>query len=250
MEKNKIVSRIKKLLHLADTSKNSNVEEAAAAAAKAQALIEKHRIEQALLENDVSPEGIAWKLLVDKGKPENWKVFLTGILAKVNGCYTVKSPTYTMDGQLWIVGEPLDIDSCQELYSYIVIELNRFCIAELLNHKVLNKTYPEKAFVDSYYVGAITIVEDRLKKATETARAEAVSTYSQSEAQLVKLKTTLDKLDKKAEVAKDFIKNKFSSVNFTSVSLETKNVDGFKAGQEAAKKLNLDPKRPQLNQEK
>lgn len=246
MDKDKVISKIKKLLHLADTAKNSNVEEAAAAAAKAQALIEKHRIEKALLESELSSDGISWKLLVDKGKPENWKVFLAGVLAKVNGCYTVKSPTYSLDSQLWIVGEPIDIESCQQLYTYIVNELNRFCIAELLNYKVLNKVYPEKTFIESYYVGAITIVEQRLKEANQSARAEVASDLSKSESQLMKLQTALNLLDNKSELAKTFIKNKFSTVNFTNVSLETKNVDGFKAGQEAAKKLNLDPNRPQL----
>jgi len=36
VDKSKVVARIQKLLHLADTAKNSNIEEAAAAAAKTQ----------------------------------------------------------------------------------------------------------------------------------------------------------------------------------------------------------------------
>jgi hypothetical protein len=68
--KTEIISKIKKLLQLADSNKNSNVEEAAAAAAKAQSLMEKHRIKKAMLNEK---EQIGWRALIDKGNPENWK---------------------------------------------------------------------------------------------------------------------------------------------------------------------------------
>lgn len=248
MDKVKIIKRIKKLLHLADTAKNSNVEEAASAAAKAQALIEKYRIEQALL-NSSEQDDISWQLLIDKGKPEDWKLFLAGTLAKHNGSYIVKSPTYSADGQVWFVGEPVDIQASQELYTYIVNELNRFCIAELIKFKLANNIYPQSSFTQSYYVGAITTVDDRLLEATQLTRQEVVSGSSQDKAKLEKLQVALEKLDSKSEIAKQWVKDKFN-VNFQNVSIKNTNVDGFTAGQEAGKKLNLDPKRAQLKTDK
>ena len=48
----KIIDKIRKLLSLA--KKNSSIEEAASATAKAQALMEEHRIHQAMLNDTVS----------------------------------------------------------------------------------------------------------------------------------------------------------------------------------------------------
>ena len=248
MDKLKVIEKIKKLLHLADTAKNSNVEEAASAAAKAQALIEKYRIEQAMLESHTQ-DGITWQLLADKGRPEDWKLFLSGTLARHNGSYIVRSPTYTVDGQVWLVGELFDIQTSQELYTYIVNELNRFCIAELIKYKVAHNIYPQSSFTQSYYVGAISVVEERLQEATKAAREEIVSKSTKDEVTLAKVHHAIQRIDSKSEAAKDWIKTKFN-VNFKNVSLTTTNVDGYTAGQEAGKKLNLDPGRAQLKTDK
>ena len=112
--KKDIIKRIQKLLKLADTSKNSNIEEAAAAATKAQALMEKHRIKKAML--DVSDKEILTrKTLIDKGRPENWKVYLCNAISKHNGCYIIKSADYEKDNVMCVAGEVKDIETVQEL---------------------------------------------------------------------------------------------------------------------------------------
>ena len=96
----KIILKIQKLLELADTSKNSNLEEAASAAAKAQALMEKHRIKKAML-NEIGH--VAWRPLEDKGNPSDWKLYLVSFLAKNNGCYVVRSEDYENDNKINIL---------------------------------------------------------------------------------------------------------------------------------------------------
>ena len=101
----KIIDKIKKLLSLA--KKNSIVEEAASATAKAQALMEEHRIHQAMLSNTTS--NIKKEKLIDGGHPQQWKVLLVSILSDSNGCCIVQSETYEKDNKMLIIGEPKDV---------------------------------------------------------------------------------------------------------------------------------------------
>ena len=169
MAKSEIISKIKKLLQLADTSKNSNVEEAAVAAAKAQALMEKHRIKKAMLNES---DQINSRLLIDKGAPADWKLFLITALCNLNGCYVVRSQDYAKDNQVFIVGEELDFETVQQLYTYLVMELNKLCILDLLEIKTDTGVYPSMEYAQSFYMGATATIRSRLELAKRESRRE------------------------------------------------------------------------------
>ena len=235
-QQRKIILKIQKLLQLADTSKNSNVEEAASAAAKAQALMEKHRIKKAML-NQVGH--IAWRPLEDKGNPEDWKLFLVSHLAKNNGCYVVRSEDYDQDNKINIVGEEQDHETVQHLYTYLVNCLNKLCIAELLNFHANYNEYPNKDYTRSWYLGAITTISNKIEIATLEAREQVLkNAWSMEQKDLIN--SALVVIDHKIERAKNWVGNNLDA-EIKNESLSKPDAKGYAAGQVAAEQINIDP---------
>lgn len=246
MDKNRAVEKIKKLLELADTRRNTNLEEATAAAAKAQALMEKYRIEKALLNKD-APSRIHWKQLRDKGRPENWKNFLASILARHNGCFIVRSQTYETDGQIHVVGETQDIDVIQNIYTYIVFELNKLCIKELLIYKTKFGFYPGKNYSKSFYLGAISTIDKKLEEAKKQAREEELKNAPNLRDK-IKIQNVLSIIDNKTDKAKEWVQNNLDA-EIKDVTPNNPDPNGFVAGKQAAENLNLNTA-PQLKEDK
>jgi hypothetical protein len=244
VKKYKIIAKIRKLLELADSNKNSNLEEAAAAAAKAQALMEKHRIEKAMV-HQMDPMG--WIQLVDKGKPSEWKLYLIASLAKNNGCYVVRSADYMTDNRVQIVGEELDRETVQQLYTYLVSELNKLCIAELISFKSRLGIYPDQKYANSFYLGAASTIDSRVKMAKQLARDQELKKASSSE-QRQRINTALAVIDNKAGEAKDWVQGNLKAT-IESVPLSETNSTGYTAGQEAGKHIKLDPEQKSLKKD-
>lgn len=221
---------------MADTNKNSNLEEAASAAAKAQALMEKHRIHKAML-NQVGE--ITWRKIEDKGKAANWKLYLVSQLARNNGCSCVRSEDYENDNTVSIVGEDQDQETVQQLYSYLVTELNNLCFVELITYFNQNNTYPDSKYTESWYLGAITTIGNKLETAKMEARNQAIKNAWSFE-QRDQIHNALVTIDGKADRAKDWIaKNLDTQVKKENVTKP--NPKGFVAGQVAGDQINIDP---------
>jgi len=238
--KDKIIEKIKKLLILADKNKNSNIEEAAAAAEKAQALMEKHRIEQAMLNIQ---DALGLEQLDDAGLPNNWKVFLAYVLAKHNGCYIIKSQDYEKDNKVLIVGEIGDIKSIQTIYRYLVLEMNKLCIAAIMKYQSLAKKLPSKDYAESFYTGAIQTIDYRLSEINKSVRNDHICSAGSSE-QVVQVCSAIERLDTRIQVAKNWIESMGSSaglhdVKFKSETAASGSQEGFDAGVRAAANLDL-----------
>ena len=84
----KVLSRVRKLLALAESP---NVHEAASAAARAQELISQHRLEAVLEAEDAAAtqdaaDPIGQETLETSKRLRRWKTVLAGGLARANGC--------------------------------------------------------------------------------------------------------------------------------------------------------------------
>lgn len=231
-----IISKIKKLLELANIEKNSNLEEAASAAAKAQKLMEKHRIQTAMLKDDFS---VITKYLEDKGKPNNWKLFLASVLAKNNGCYIIKSQEYEIDNKILIAGIDKDISTVQFLYTYIVGELNRMCLLELLKFKTDFNLNPITAFVNSFYLGATSIIDQRLQDANRQIRDGEIKNAVLPEEKIL-LNYALQKIDSRVDLVKNWIKENLKA-QIEKTTLNSSNTYGYTVGKNIAKDIDLLP---------
>ena len=230
----KIIERIRKLMQLADTSKNTNLEEAASAAAKAQKLMEKYRIAEAML--DVSSE-IKCSPLNDSGNPETWKIYLTNTISKNNNCYIVCKENNSIN----LIGEVEDIEAVQSLFKYLARELSLLCIKNMYLYKVANNHYPDKTYIEGFYLGAIQTIDEKLKWAKREVRTSELKAAESVEEHKI-ISNALSKIDRRKEKAEEWA-NKNLDIKMDSVVSQVSR-EGYQAGSEAADTLNVSPDKP------
>lgn len=170
----KILSKVKKLLRLASSS---NVNEAIAAATKAQELIEKYRITEEVLRDYV--EGGKQEFinsmdlglpLFNMGKdPVPWIAVLSSAVAKANHCRAFIAPYRTdprqeADKVIAIAGTLSNIKLTILIFTYLITEINR--LAEVFG-KDKNNIWKE-----SFRLGAAETVQKRLDETLEQIHTE------------------------------------------------------------------------------
>ena len=156
-----LLSRVRKLLALAESP---NVHEAAAAAAAAQALIAKHRLAELLAADVQDPITDGREAPLETARRlRKWKGALAGGLARVNGCvaYTADYPhsthaheTHAHETQLLLVGRAADRDAVAEIWKWLVQRL-----------ELLSATYgagKSRAWHEAFRIGAAEVAVSRL----------------------------------------------------------------------------------------
>lgn len=163
-EPSRILDRVRKLLALA-TSPNRH--EAALAAARAQALIETHRLEGWLedqAQTDADP-------IVDAGdtpletarKIRRWKSVLANVLADVNGC--VAYVAAHADGQaIVLVGRRRDRDAVAELWQWLVRRIEWLSATHGVGKP--------RAWHEAFRIGVVESVAEQLANVAEDVRTQ------------------------------------------------------------------------------
>jgi hypothetical protein len=163
-ETEKILARVRNLLKLAGDGANEN--EAAAAAAAAQKLIERFKLDAAMLdasageEQPVEEEVRECEDPLDRSKSKiAWKGSLASGISRANSCRI-----YWRGGTIQIVGASSNVATVRYLYAYFVREIDR-----------LAKRYAGngKSWMHAWRVGCAETISARLKAAREEARNEA-----------------------------------------------------------------------------
>ena len=149
-----VIDRVKKLLALAGSP---NVHEAAAAAARAQALITRHRLESLLLdapeaEPDPVGDGADAPLEVAR-KLRKWRVVLATELARANGCVA-----YTVDlgaeQQIRIAGRAEDRAAVAALWDWLLDRIQWLSASEGAGRS--------RKWHEAFRIGAVDAVAERL----------------------------------------------------------------------------------------
>jgi hypothetical protein len=163
----KVLDRVRKLLKLAESS---NVHEAANAAARAQALMERHRIDAAALD-DAEPESIGDypdEPLESSRRIPRWKLGLAATVARLGGCRVYLSGHGDRRAVI-LVGRADDAAAVRLLYAHLCRELDR--LTRKLGHGRGRK------WCTAFRLGAVATVVERLEQAQaeahRAARAEA-----------------------------------------------------------------------------
>jgi len=156
------MSRVRKLLRLAGN--NSNAHEAALAAAKAQEIMLRWKLDAV----DVTLDSDAPKAVdpvrnyyqndpIDSGKHlAGWKAFLIGAIARANCC----KPVHCNDGRrgttVRVIGTQANAQTVAYLYTYISREIERLCKAEMRENAEAGFGEANgKAWANSYKRGAV-----------------------------------------------------------------------------------------------
>ncbi len=164
MDRDKLLDRIKRLLRLAESS---NVHEAASAAARAQELMSRHRIEAASLEAD-STAGIVDHRdapLEASKRLRPWKTHLADAIARANGC-RIYLHTRGNIRAVVLVGRSEDA------------ELVRMLFAELVKRvEAMTRKHGEgrdRAFCNAFRLGMVVTIGERLALANAEAKLRAL----------------------------------------------------------------------------
>lgn len=164
MPDDSVLDRVRKLLALATSP---NVHEAAAAASRAQRLIEQHRLEgwmaaeRAAAEDPDPIEDARNEPIEVARRLRKWKRVLASGLAEVNGCvvYTLKAP----DGErLVLVGRSRDRAAVATLWDWLTKRIEWLSATE--------GGKQSRAWHDAFRIGAAEAIVERLRHAGEAVR--------------------------------------------------------------------------------
>jgi hypothetical protein len=161
-----MLNRVRKLLALTNSP---NVHEATTAAALAQTLIARHRLETWLAAEQAAgddPDPIVdardTPLEVSK-RLRTWKVVLACALAGANGCVA-----YTLDGHagkaIVLVGRARDRAAVAELWGWLVTRIEWLSATQGVGQS--------RAWHDAFRVGVVAAIADRLAKVAAEVRGE------------------------------------------------------------------------------
>lgn len=221
-----IIERVKKLLAL---SQSSNINEASAAAAKAQELIERYRLDLAsvqvenneaeveIIEDDNQP-------LISSERGITWKRSLAQILARENNCKSWTDKKYIagkLQTEIRLVGSKTNIEIVRYLFAYIVVEIERLCQKENVGKG--------KTWSNNFRMGAVFAIREKL----EAKHKEIRKAYAGSQALVFMQKQEL--------ALEDFFKDLEAKLNLKDVklSLHRYNPDGVNAGYRAGSSINM-----------
>ena len=245
MDKQKIEDKIKKLLRLATSA---NVNEAAAAAGQAQALIEKYNIDLSMAEaegDDGSEPVRDWKpadnrdipLFVVKQRMPTWRWSLAWSVAEVNGCKPWSYSDYvTREDGSWgwqrtayLVGDPRDAAHAAAIYQYIEAQIDALCKRKGAGMG--------RAWANSFRMGAASEIGRRLEQASRAER-KRLKGEAEGEQALVRVEAAIARLDERGAKVTAFMEAmemSYSSGGGGSVS----DGGGYSAGVKAGRSIKL-----------
>lgn len=169
-----VIDKIAKLRRLATST---NVNEAAAAAAAADKLMQEHGIAEAQLEasGEKDAEPIAHDpdpLIEWTGRRPGWQRVLAARLAHHYGCSAWGEHDHTIDGRnkhiyrMRLVGRASDIASVRYMYAWLVVEIERLA-QQRRGHG--------RSWLDSFRCGAVDGVTNALYRAKKAVLAETAT---------------------------------------------------------------------------
>lgn len=130
-----LLKKLKGLLNLSNPEKNSNVNEAAAAAAKLQELMFKYNLSLSHITASDNKDAVDTKMDAARFRPDTvgryiWNRDLLTVITKNNFCYEVENFVITKSGTRsyrgsTIIGQPHNIEFVQYLYEYLRKEMYR-----------------------------------------------------------------------------------------------------------------------------
>lgn len=236
MTKDEALDKVAKLLRL---GQSSNPNEAAAAAARAQDLIDRFELESALAAEDERGEELEGDDAYDEDveicdhirfesskKLPTWKWDLAWAVSSPNAC----RPWATWTGRtkhVCLIGRPSDVRKCRYLYQYLAAEIDRLAKTEGRGKG--------RRWSNSFRLGAVATVKGRLlaaQKATrQKLRGEATG------GALVKVDRALARIEAKDRSTVAWMEK--NGKNYVSTRGSVVTSGGYDAGKRAGRSINL-----------
>ncbi len=152
------IDKVRKLLAL---SESDNEHESAAAMGHAQAIMEKYRIDAAILATEEGEEREPiqqWEDPLEHNSNAVWRAVLASILAKANGCSIFKNRKTVV-----IVGTATSAGTVRYLYAY--------CVAEVERLASLNKGNG-RTWLNNYRHGCVDAISTAINRERDALRSK------------------------------------------------------------------------------
>ncbi len=151
---------VRKLLALA---KSNNVHEAASAAARAQAIVERYRLEDLLeADEEAASQPIDDEVLESARRPRRWKTVLAAALADVNGCL-VATRESGRETEIVLAGRAADRAAVRSLWDWLVPRVEWLSATHGAGR--------DKRWHDDFRIGAVETIRARLHACRDEEQA-------------------------------------------------------------------------------
>jgi hypothetical protein len=185
MPDERIISRIRKLMELADASKNDNTQEVEQAAIKALELLERHNLEMFDVLASESDEGeiirYAFSIAERRNEQKTWKRYLIYAIAATGFCRAFEDPKDAT--RIILIGRATDCQVVAELFNTLARRMILIGVADrelavALGHAEGGAAGPRnpKTWFNSFLIGAAVAVGERLyimKAEREVVRSDS-----------------------------------------------------------------------------
>lgn len=199
MTHDEALKRVRKLLALAQSD---NEYEAALALGRANALMERHRIEAAAL--DDSPEADepveVWDDPLDEKARATWKWRLAHNLAKANGC-----ALYVNKGAIIITGRASNVKTVRYLY--------RYCIRSIDSLARVKGKGNGRTWMNNYRIGCVEAIGAAIKAERDAERAKLREATAGDSMALVRIDNAIARVDSEVKSADHFMRSKIRLVS-------------------------------------
>lgn len=234
MDQAEAVEKVQKLLSL--SAGTNNPAEAALAAARAQEIMDRHRIESSMLveDDDADDEDIRDFSSVAEGHLDpdigagitTWLSYLAQAVAKQNACRIFHQHSRGRR-TTEIVGRPSDVATVRYLYAYLRRECER-----LVNRDGAGMG---RTWRNNFLIGCVTTIKAKLAAHKETVvqqiRSESLA--------LIKVDAALARIETRAIQVDEFLKQKHPEMNKGRAPSFRGQATAFQAGAQAAREISV-----------
>lgn len=194
------MDKVEKLLRLAESD---NPNEAAAAAAQAQKILDRYEITKAMLEERGEEEPDDEEVAVFRESPlhsatkfnlDKWRTRLAGIIAEHNMCDVILSTGLTQK-HIVVVGRPSDVEKVRYIFDWMFSETERLCKRDGRGQG--------RTWRNNYRHGVVDTIERKFDEAREEV-IEELKDGATSTA-LIKVDKALQRMEEKFAITKDAV---------------------------------------------
>ncbi|MHC4224517.1 MAG: DUF7168 domain-containing protein [Planctomycetota bacterium] len=244
MNRDEAIVKAKKLLSLGESD---NPNEAAAAMAQAQKILDEYEINQAMLDEESPEDSIDDEEIVDfAGKQayldedslynlNRWRVRLADIVAQANQCQVYTTRSWDPDRKkakkaTSIVGRPSDVEKVRYLFQYFKSEVTRLANRD---GKGCGNSWR-----NNYRHGVLDTLSEMLHENKQKLVEDMKQKVSGNSTALVRIDKAIEKIDKRAEEVKSWVDDNLKLRSARSVPNHY-NSGARSKGQKAGKEIKI-----------
>jgi len=237
-----IATKVRKLLAMGN-DKASTPEESAAFLAKAQRIIDEHKLDVSSFDYDENQEREDAEPIVDFGYEdpldnvkygqyrETWTRRLAAIVSHHNQCRTVYITQFDKSVVIKIIGRPSDVQTVRYMYGFFKRQVEDLSAEACRGHS--------SAFRGQFCMGVLDTLYGKLNRDRQDMFAEKRKEHAANSMALIRVNTAIVKMEKRALAVEAFVKDSMKNLRNGRAYHAKTYTGGRTAGQKAGEKIRL-----------